>query len=243
MLNETIYIDGVDVREFGVYLQRPLSISGIVPILEEISVPGRSGTLTHYTGAYENREALAECYALSQGNVQQNVSAFSSFLFGEKGYRRLQTSTDEEHYLMARVVNGAQIDDRLRKLNPFEIQFSCMPQKFLVDGDKQIFFRGKVVHKLYNPYDCETKPLLTVVGAGSGGTITINSVTITVKAGVDNLFYIDCETENAYSGSGLSFNNFIALEKFPILKKGENRIHFVGGGIQSIALVPRWWEK
>lgn len=243
MLNETIYIDGVDVRTFGVHLQRPLSVSGIVPIVEEITVPGRNGMLTHYTGSYENREALAECFALSQDNVQQNISAFSSFLFSKKGYRKLQTSTDEEHYLMARVVNGAQIDDRLRKLNPFEIQFSCMPQRFLNEGDNGIDFYEGMESILHNPYGGETKPLLIVEGYGVG-TVEINGVSISFVDDVPNKIFIDCETENAYSENGENLNRVISVKEFPTLHEGTNEIRLSSAaGLEKLTIVPRWWEK
>lgn len=240
MLDETFYIDGVDVRKFGVYLQHPVSISGVVPIFEEIEIPGKNGTLTHYTGAYENRKGSAECFALDGKNVQNNVSAFSNFLFSKKGYRKLQTSEDEQHYYLARIENGADVDDRLKKLNPFEIEFSCMPQKFVISGEKNINFSKKVEENLlYNPYGNETKPLIKLIGFGDG-SVTINGVEISVFD-INEALNIDCETENAFGENGENLNHKISVEKFPALLPGENSIKF-DGGLILVSIVPRWWE-
>ena len=128
MLNETFYLDGVDARSVGIHLQKPIEFSEAVPVVEAQTIPGRNGDLIWETGSYENRSGSASCFCL-QKDVEKAVSSAGRFLMGKKGYRRLETSDDPDHYWMARVENSPQISMRLRTLAPFEISFDFRQSK------------------------------------------------------------------------------------------------------------------
>lgn len=127
MLDETFYLDGVSAKSYGIYLQAPIEISGLVPIYEEISIPGRNGTIFRETGAYKNRTAKAKCFCLC-GNVADALRSVDQFLFSSLGYRKLSLSGDMEWYWEAVVTSGPKVEVRAGKLAPFEITFSCKPQ-------------------------------------------------------------------------------------------------------------------
>ena len=231
-------LDGFLASQNGIVLQKPVSLASAVPIYNEAQIAGRSGTLVSFTGAYKNRKAEASCYSLSS-TLMNDVSSVSNFLFSTVGYRRLQMSYDSAHFLKARIINGAEIQQRLEKLNPFKIVWDCMPQRFLTSGENNtlIYTSGDTIT---NPTSFSTKPLLRINGTtGTAGTITINDVTITLLNIVDWM-YIDCETENAY-GAVNNYNSNISATVFPELKSGANAIYFTGE-IDHITIVPRWWE-
>ena len=235
MLNETFYIDGVDARKFGIYLQKPIEFSEAIPIVERQSIPGRNGDLIFETGSYENRTGVASCFCL-QKCVAKAIGEAGRFFMGKKGYRRLETSDDPDHYWMARVENSPQIAMRLRTLAPFEIGFDCKPQRFVKSGENPIVFTSS--GSLFNPYGQIALPFITLYGQGAG-RLTIGDCVVEVKA-LNGSLYLDSDTQNAYNDSG-NKNMNINAPVFPVLSDGETEIVF-SGDIERVEIIPRWWE-
>ena len=236
MLNETFYLDGVDALSVGIKLQKNIEFSEAVPIVETTKIPGRNGVLIFDTGAYENRKGEASCFALDE-NVSNVISKASAFLLSEHGYRRLECSDDPTHFWRARVKNGARVESRLRTLNPFEIVFDCMPQKWVKAGEHLVEFTEN--GSLYNDYGGVALPLITVYGVGSG-VIEIGSYAVSINS-IDGILHLDSETQNAYNDNGNQNLNISAVE-FPKLVRGDNNVSF-SGDITKIEIVPRWWDK
>ena len=235
MLNETFYLDGIDARSVGIQLQAPVSFSEAVPAVEVQTIPGRNGNIVFYAGSYENRSGSASCFCL-QKDVEKAISSAGRFLMGKKGYRRLETSDDPDHYWIARVENSPQIAMRIRMLAPFEIGFDCKPQRFVKSGENAIVFTSS--GSLFNQYGQIALPLITLYGHGTG-RLTIGDCVVDVKA-LDGILYIDSDTQNAYNDNG-NQNMNINAPTFPTLPDGETQIAF-SGGIERVEIVPRWWE-
>lgn len=236
MLDETFYLDGISAKSIGIYLQSPIEFSEPVPICESESVPGRNGDLIFDTNAFENRIGTAKCYAMLHERVDMSIRAINRFLLSKRGYRKLETSDDPEHYWMARVENGARIEQRLRTLSPFEISFDCKPQRFVKSGNEPILFNGNGI--LYNQYGFPALPLITVYGSGDG-ELTIGEKTIIIRS-IPDVIYLDSDTQNAYNEDG-NQNIRVNAPEFPVLEDGENAI-IMRGGIERLEIVPRWWE-
>lgn len=237
MLNETFYLDGIDARSAGICLQRPIEFSEAVPVVEAQTIPGRNGDLIWETGSYENRSGSASCFCL-QKDVEKAVSAAGRFLMGKRGYRRLETSDDPDHYWMARVENSPQIAMRLRTLAPFDIGFDCKPQRFLKSGERAVVFTSNST--LFNQYGQTALPLIKVYGVDVLSNLVINDQRVEFSKDKDIVF-LDSETQNAYTNSGQNWNNNISAPNFPVLIDGINTIRF-DGGIEKVEIIPRWWE-
>ena len=235
MLNETFYLDFIDARSAGIRLQAPIEFSEAVPVVEAQTIPGRNGDLIWETGSYENRSGSASCFCL-QKDVEKAVSSAGRFLMGKKGYRRLETSDDPDHYWMARVENSPRIEQRLRLLAPFEIGFDCKPQRFVKAGENAVVFTSN--GSLFNQYGQISLPFITLYGQGAG-RLTVGDCVVDVKA-LDGTLYLDSDTQNAYNGNG-NQNLNINAPVFPVLGDGEVPIAF-GGGIERVEIIPRWWE-
>ena len=235
MLNETFYLDGIDARSAGIQLQAPIEFSEAVPIVNAQTISGRNGDLIWETGSYENRGASASCFCL-QKDVEKAISSAGRFLMGKKGYRRLETSDDPDHYWMARVENSPQIAMRLRTLAPFEIGFDCKPQRFVKSGENAVVFQQK--GSLFNQYGQIALPFITLYGQGVG-RLTIGDCVVEVKT-LDGTLYLDSDTQNAYNDNG-NQNLNINAPVFPVLGDGEIPIAF-SGGIERVEIIPRWWE-
>lgn len=235
MLNETFYLDGIDARSAGIQLQAPIEFSEAVPVVEAQTIPGRNGDLIWETGSYENRSGSASCFCL-QTDVEKAISSAGRFLMGKKGYRRLETSDDPDHYWMARVENSPQIAMRLRTLAPFEIGFDCKPQRFVKAGENSIVLTAS--GSLLNQYGQVALPFIALYGQGAG-QLTIGDCVVEVKA-LDGTLYLDSDTQNAYNNNG-NQNLNIDAPIFPVLGDGEIPIAF-SGGIERVEIIPRWWE-
>lgn len=236
MLDETFYLDGVDAKAVGIVLQNPIQFSDPVPVFESDQISGRNGDLVYYDGNYENRSAVAECYALDK-DVFGKISEINKFLLSKKGYRRLISSADPDHFWLAVVQNGSAINHRANLLNPFEIEFDCKPQRFRIDGENAVVFSENGV--LENPYGFPAYPLVKVSGNGSG-TINIGAYRVDILSVDENGIILDSDTMNAYNVNG-NQNNKIKASEFPVLVDGENTIAF-DGGISGVEIIPRWWE-
>ena len=235
MLNETFYLDGIDAQSAGIYLQKSIVFSEAVPNIESKTIPGRNGALIFDTGSYKNRSGSASCFCL-QEDVETAISSAGRFLMSKKGYRRLETSNDPNHYWMALVENSPQIEMRLRVLAPFEIEFDCKPQRFVKSGENAVVFTSN--GSLSNQYVQTALPLITLYGNGTG-TLTIGNCIVEVKS-LDGVLYLDSDTQNAYNDNG-NQNMNINAPVFPTLPDGDTQIAF-SGGIERVEIVPRWWE-
>ena len=216
-------------------MQAPIEFSEAVPVVKAQTIPGRNGDLIWETGSYENRSGSASCFCL-QKDVEKAVSSAGRFLMVKKGYRRLETSDDPEHYWMARGENSPQIAMRLRTLAPFEIGFDCKPQRFVKSGENAVVFTES--GSLFNQYGQIALPFITLYGQGAG-RLTIGDCVVDVKA-LDGILYLDSDTQNAYNNNG-NQNLNINAPVFPILGNGEIPISF-SGGIDRVEIIPRWWE-
>jgi phage-related protein len=236
LLNETFYLDGVSAKSVGINLQGIMTFSEAVPIVETEHIDGRNGDLVFDTGAFDNSEATANCFALNEG-VLRDVSATNNFLFSKKGYRRLESDSDPRHFWMARIKNGTSIQPRMMLLNPFEIKFDCKPQRFLKDGEDVIEFTSP--SSIYNQYGFGSLPIIKVY-LENDGNLVVGKYNIEIENTPEGFIILDSDIQSAYNNNG-NQNSKIKCDEFPVLEFGENNIYF-DGGITKIEITPRWWE-
>lgn len=229
-----LWFDGVCSAEFGIIVsgeQRFDAPERDVTILE---IPGRSGHLTIDNGRYKNIDIIYT--AGIRCDFLRVENAVRSWLTSPVGYRRLEDSTDPERFRMAmfrgplRFETGFACDSAT-----FPITFDCAPQRFLKSGEFPAAFSAPGV--LYNGTAFAAKPLITVSGSGAG-SVTVGGVTVGILS-LDGALTLDCDTQNAYSGTQ-NKNNTISAPVFPALLPGENEISWTGGVI-GVEVTPRWW--
>lgn len=237
MLNETFFLNGTNAKTVGILLQKPIEFSAPEPIVETVHIAGRNGDLVFETDAYANVKGEASCFALNGTNVVAEMGKINKFLsVAANSYQRLETSDDATHFRMARVSNLARLEQRMRRLNPFEITFDCKPQRFLKSGETATTFTA--AGTMQNDYGFSATPFITVYGSGEG-KLYVGSYTVSILDMTEKL-YLDCENENAFNDNGNQNLNVNAPE-FPKLVSGTNNISF-SGGITKVEIIPRWWE-
>jgi phage-related protein len=236
MVDYEIWLDGVSNKEAGIVMQGAVEISPAVPRVESVEIPGRNGDLHFWDGSYENRTATVGAYVYQPDFVKTAFSRVNQWLLSSVGYRKLATDDDAEHYMLARVVNSAEIAARIRRIAPFEIEFDCKPQRFLTIGDESIIInKNKTIE---NPTIFASKPLYKINGSGAG-VLTIGSYSLSISS-IDGYVHYDAETQTAYKGTVNKNSTINAPDGLPF-EGGEQPINF-SGGITSVEIIPRWWE-
>lgn len=229
------YFAGRLASDLGIRLQKPIQFSAPTPRITTYSVPGRNGDLTFTEDAYDNVTGTASCFVL-QKDVDMALHGLPVWLFANTGYQRLETLEEPDVYRMAYVTSAPGTEIRMRLLSPFEIEFSCMPQKFYKSGEKNISItNGTVLHNV----GLTALPLLQITGTGAA-TLSVGSVTVSISD-VGGGLTIDSATQNAYSGT-LNKNSVLTLSNgvFPSLPPGDTPITW-SGGITAVTCTPRWW--
>lgn len=232
MINYFIY-DGVNSRDFGVFISGTQVFDAPARSIDTVVVPGRNGTLTLDNNRFENVEMTYPAFIYDAFPV--NIIGLRNFLLSSAGYRRLEDTYNPETYMMARYVSGLSVsptDSRLE--GEFDITFDRMPQRFLKIGEQPQEFTAAGTIK--NPTLFDARPMLRVYGTGSLG---IGSETITISTN-PGYIDIDCQMMDAYYGA-TNCNSYITLSSgnFPVLKPGDNGITL--SSITKVIVTPRWW--
>lgn len=227
-------LDGVDSRDFGVYISGQGTFSASARSYELLSVPGRNGDLIGTEKRFENGELTYPAFIYA--NFKQNIADFRAFINSLFGYHRLVDSYHPNEYRM--VFFQGEFDPDVTAKNDaasFDITFNAKPQRFLLSGEQATTLTADGT--ITNPTRFNSQPLLRVYGAGNLG---INGDTITISQA--NVYTdIDCEMMDAFKGTE-NRNQYITLTNynFPVLVPGENGIA-LGAGITRVEITPRWW--
>lgn len=227
-------LDGVDSRDFGVYISGQGTFSASARSYELLTVPGRNGDLIGTEKRFENGELTYPAFIYA--NFKQNIADFRAFLNSLFGYHRLVDSYHPNEYRM--VFFQGEFDPDVTAKNDaasFDITFNAKPQRFLLSGEQATTLTADGT--ITNPTRFNSQPLLRVYGAGNLG---INGDTITISQ-ADVYTDIDCEMMDAFKGTE-NRNQYITLTNynFPVLVPGENGIS-LGTGITRVEITPRWW--
>lgn len=230
--------DGVDCRDFGVYISGQGTFSAPARAYEMQEIPGRNGALIGYDAHLQNTELTYQAFVYS--NFRESIRGFRNFLLSRIGYKRLIDTYHPDEYRMA-CYTGPFEPDVLsdNKAGQFELAFSCKPQRYLLSGETPITLTSSGT--IYNPTLFDAQPLMRVYGNGVisiGGPYEFIDVGETVYPYVD----IDFALMEAYY-NGLNLNEFIVASDndFPVVHPGSVPIT-LEGNITKVEITPRWWQ-
>lgn len=226
--------DGVNSRDFGVYISGTNIFNAPERSIDRITVPGRNGTLTIDNKRFENVELIYPAFIVQ--DIHENTEGLRNHLLKSAGYRRLEDTYNPDVFFMARYVSGLAFTptQKLWEAN-FNIKFDRMPQRFLKTGELPVEFTAD--GSIQNPTAFDAKPLIRVYGTGALG-IGTETITISTNPGYID---IDCSMMDAYYGS-TNCNDKITLSSgsFPVLKPGSTGID-LSTNITKVIITPNWW--
>lgn len=168
--------DGVDSRDYGIYITDGSVFGAPERDVEMIEIPGRNGAFALDKGRFNNIEVTYSVglYFDNETDFATAVNSLRNELCSRKGYCRLEDDVNPDEYRMAVYKSGLEIDTNLRS-SDFKIVFDCKPQRFLKSGETAVTVTSGGT--LTNPTLFEAKPLIEAEGYGN---IFINDGKLTV---------------------------------------------------------------
>lgn len=224
--------DGKSSTDFGTFLAKSNMFDAPERDFESVVIPGKNGELTLDNGRYRNFAGTVEAYVPRR--MQGNVPGLRAYLGSKVGYCRYTDSIHPEEYRMARFVGGFVVSESDRVGAALTLNFDCMPQRWLIDGEREITYTANGT--IYNPTLYNARPLIRAYGTG---TFTINGVSIKINS-ASQYTDIDCELMDAFKGATNCNGNIVLTNgEFPVIAPGTNTI--TKSGITSLVITPRWW--
>ena len=227
-------LDGVDSRDFGVYISGKGTFNASARDYNMIPVPGRNGDLVGPEKRFQNGTLVYPAFIYA--NFKQNIADFRNYLLSLVGYHDLIDSyhpTEIRKVLFQGPFNAEVVTKN--DAGSFDVEFICKPQRFLTSGQQVTTLTAD--GSITNPTRFDSQPLLRVWGTGQLG---IGSQTVTITQ-ADEYTDIDCEMMDAFKGTA-NKNPYVQLtdHNFPVFKPGVNNIS-LGTGITKVEITPRWW--
>ena len=153
-------LDNKPSTDFGVGLSGSGTWGTPEREIETAKIPGRSGRLITYVGAWQNVEITYPAWIARR--FEKKFDAFVEWWNAHTdNYYKLTDTYHPEYFRMARPVS--KIDPEVGTLNRsgrFDLTFDCKPQKYLNDGDIKhvIPDSGQIILK--NPTGFDAYPLI-----------------------------------------------------------------------------------
>lgn len=132
-------LNGVDSRDFGVYINGQGTYSAPEKDYTFYQIPGRSGDIIGSENRLMNIEITY--HAFIYADFDNNMAAFRSFLLSLDGYQRLEDSYHPDEFRMA--CYTGPFDPAVTVVNDageFDIVFNCKPQRYLKSGETEYAF-------------------------------------------------------------------------------------------------------
>lgn len=170
----------------------------------------------------------------TEDSIQEAIQTVAEKLY-KTGWQVLEDDYEPDIFRLAYFKGPFEVENRYTRLGKFDITFTCRPERFLKTGDIPVSIASG--ESLPNPTAQTAKPLIHIVGSGSG-TLTVGDTTVSISGLIDYL-NIDSDTMRCYRLPAENRDSLMTGE-FPVLKSGQNPISF-NGGITSVTITPRFW--
>ncbi len=201
LLNYLTY-DGVESRDFGVYISGEGVFDAPARRGEMISIPGRNGSLFMDEGVFENITVEYPAFIGTgyEDLFRTKLGDLRSWLSSRGNYKRLADTYHPDEFRLGVYREGLEVDPQhITRAGGFTLKFDCKPQRFLVIGEDPVAFttNGTIV----NPTLFPSSPLIRVTG---NGTVAIgeNGKYRFVVSGNTETIWIDTEIMEAYLPAG-----------------------------------------
>lgn len=184
-------IDGTDISTYGLYITRVPPITKPARRVRRITIPGRSGYLTEWSGDYESYVKEPEFY-YSGSALETALNALrdaETVVFGNETTYAYEVRADDK------------IDCRVDKAGGYEIKVAYMTQP-LKKLATETTSTGATSYSLTNTGNEIAYPKLVVTGAGDQ-TVTVGTQTITLAfATGGETLTVDSLNGLVYDGAG-----------------------------------------
>lgn len=220
---------GEPCTSHGLHAVRRPSIPAPEEKIEQIEIPGRSGTLTVRDQTYSDIVIPVEFNFMSSQDIFGET--FRSAKRWLTGGGMLEFSDDSNIFYKAKFCKITSME-RARRIGTFTAEFTCDPFTYYTDGLKEQELSAENV--LYNPY-YSCNPVYTLTGEANSyvnvnGNLVIVNVGQELRIDTDRLIvYRDTEMANVEASGNIELLR---------LQEGDNTI-YIGEGITA-KIIPNW---
>ena len=163
-----VIYNGQSSEDFGLHVTYRPDYDLPVRDVEEITLPGRDGTILYDNGRYDKTERT---YAMTFGDEDIDfydmVVKMSKWLNSSPDkYVRLSDSYEPDVYRLARFVPDGPILPVLDNAGGMQVKFECLPQRFYKEGGDPILYKIKPIgENLFdlNAYDSSTGYAISLI--------------------------------------------------------------------------------
>lgn len=218
---------------------------------EEYVLRGKNGVLFVEEDRLSNITMQYDVILDTSKGIDPVMSKFRASLLSQKGYNKLYDSKNSDIFRTARLSNIKVIKAApSNKSALVRVEFSAKPQRFLESGNHAINvdISPSVVPSVRNPTTYQSVPIIKFVPNQAEGSISVRPVAgeifftlefASLETGVEYEF--DGETlDFKKSDSDDLLNDHVYSSDQLVLIPGNN--WFVPVNIESLTVVPRWWE-
>lgn len=245
--------------DFGLLVAYRPSIPSPERDLEEISIPGRDGTLTIDNKRYNNIEIPIDFnYIGKEDEWAQKWRAAKKWLSARNAL--LFFDDDIHHFYIVKYVRLSENQRKTNRIGYFTATFVCSPYNYLISGKAEKKQEMKPVYLctvdgkriltttgsnilsqvqrviVMNPYEI-CAPVYRIIGNGKYN-LSVNGKRMEFY--VENELVIDTEREIAYSGENRLNTSLAGYYSDLCLMKGKNVIE--SSGEFDLYITPNWRE-
>ena len=201
LLNYLTY-DGVDSRDFGVFISGEGAFDAPARRGEMISIPGRNGSLFIDEGVFENITVEYPAFIGTgyEAIFRTKLGDLRSALTSRGNYKRLTDTYHPDEFRLGVYREGLEVDPQhITRAGSFTMKFDCKPQRFLVSGELTCTFTENGT--ITNPTLFASAPLIKIIG---NGTVAIgeNGKYRFIVSNNPGTITIDSEIMEAYLPAG-----------------------------------------
>ena len=201
LLNYLTY-DGVDSRDFGVFISGEGAFDAPARRGEMISIPGRNGSLFMDEGVFENITVEYPAFIGTgyEAIFRTKLGDLRSALTSRGNYKRLTDTYHPDEFRLGVYREGLEVDPQhITRAGGFTMKFDCKPQRFLESGETPHIFTANGT--ITNPTLFASSPLIKVTGNGMVAIGNDGEYRFVVSGNTGTI-WIDSEIMEAYFPAG-----------------------------------------
>lgn len=242
--------NGVSAESLGLRIERYPGIPKPRKRMKTYTIPGRNGTLTQWDGSYENVTIRYECWFSARTKLDTIPSLskeIADWLLMAPGAARLEDTYDPAYFRLASFSGAVDIENILNRYGRVTLEFDCAPQMFLKSGERRREAPAFGDLLLNNPTHYAAAPIFEISTNGNlGGVVRVDDYDLNLLFGKvpPRTIFVDCDLREAWyveNGEVISCNQVVSSPNFPRLDPGIHVVTWSGVGIDSVAVIPRWW--
>ena len=211
--------DGVDSKDFGVYIADTGAFNAPERDVEMIEIPGRNGAYALDKGRFSNIEVTYNAFVAtdSESDYISGINALRNALCSRKGYCRLEDEFNPNEYRMAVYKNGLKVSSVNDKAGEFTITFDCQPQRFLKSGETAVSVASGGT--ITNPTLFESHPIIKF-NADADGSISFGDYTVNVIGALAGRIPLDLTVDASYSTNSY-ISDILTIENTSLYNTGD----------------------